>query len=590
MQDIVIALVQANVTVGALIPNVQKIVRMAHNAAEAGASIIVFPELVLSGYPPEDLILKKHFLMDCGKLLDRIAREVPQDRIVIAGTPRLVGVNAFNAAAIFYDGKVAAFYHKIALPNYGVFDEKRVFVPGNQTLVLEIGPVRVGVHICEDSWMFDEMPCRSLQPLKPDAVINLSASPFHRGKRSQREKVLGKTAAFLKCPLLYCNLVGGQDELVFDGASFAIGSDGKRLAHAKQFTEDILYVGLPVRRAKRLPLSSADVSVPKIVRFPPLGRTGNSLSKRGENFVPLSPAFGRTHEPALDDLAEVYSALKLGLRDYVDKNGFRKVVVALSGGIDSAIVATIAVDALGGKRVEGITMPSPFTSKGTLRDALRVARNLGIECATVPIRHLQETYLRELTPLWQGRPSDTTEENLQARIRGNIVMALSNKFGWLVLTTGNKSELATGYCTLYGDMVGGFAVIKDVPKTLVFELARWRNRQDTTPVIPPATIQRPPTAELRPNQKDTDSLPPYEILDPILERYIERDWGPDEIVADGFNPEVVKRVARMVDRNEYKRRQGAPGIKITPKAFGRDRRMPITNLYGENPSAAPNRK
>ena len=342
--------------------------------------------------------------------------------------------------------------------------------------------------------------------------------------------------------------------------------------------------------SKGLAPFKTDLWAPRIVNFPVLGKTSGKSSKDWKNSVPPSPALRRTSEPALDDLAEVYSALKLGLRDYVDKNGFSKVVVALSGGIDSAIVATLAVDALGKKRVEGITMPSQFSSKETLGDAVLIARNLGIECATVPIRHLQETYLSELAHLWQGRPADTTEENLQARIRGNIVMALSNKFGWLVLTTGNKSELATGYCTLYGDMVGGFAVIKDVPKTLVFELARWRNRQDAAPVIPPSTIERPPTAELRPNQKDTDSLPPYEILDPILERYIERDWGPDEIVADGFDPAIVKRVARMVDRNEYKRRQGAPGIKITPKAFGRDRRMPITNLYGENPTTAPDRK
>ena len=590
MQDIVIALIQANITVGALIPNVQKIVRMACDAGKAGASIIVFPELALSGYPPEDLILKKHFLKDCGILLDRVAREVPQDRIVIAGTPRLVGENAFNAAAIFHGGKIAAFYHKIALPNYGVFDEKRVFVPGDKALVLEVGPARIGIHICEDSWMLDETPCASLKPLELDAVINLSASPYHRGKLSQRESVLGKTAAFLKCPLFYCNLVGGQDELVFDGASFAIGPDEKLLARAKQFAEDILYVRIPIRGAKGLAPFKTDLLAPHIVKFPILGKTSGKSSKDWKNSVPPSPVLRRTSEPALDDLAEVYSALKLGLRDYVDKNGFSKVVVALSGGIDSAIVATLAVDALGGKRVEGITMPSQFSSKETLDDAVLIARNLGIECTTVPIQRLHETYLGELAHLWQGRPADTTEENLQARIRGNIVMALSNKFGWLVLTTGNKSELATGYCTLYGDMVGGFAVIKDVPKTLVFELARWRNRQDAAPVIPPSTIERPPTAELRPNQKDTDSLPPYEILDPILERYIERDWGLDEIVADGFDPAVVKRVARMVDRNEYKRRQGAPGIKITPKAFGRDRRMPITNLYGENPTAAPDKK
>ena len=459
-----------------------------------------------------------------------------------------------------------------------------MFVPGDKALVLEIGNARIGIHICEDSWMLDEPACSALKPLELDAVINLSASPYHRGKLGQRESVLGTTAAFLKAPLLYCNLVGGQDELVFDGASFAIGPDGKLLARAKQFSEEILYVNLPVNGAKGLApskhLEGGTPVPPQIVSFPTLGKTDGKSSNPWKNTI----------EPALDDLAEVYSALKLGLRDYVDKNGFRKVVVALSGGIDSAIVATLAVDALGRKRVEGITMPSQFSSKETLSDAVLIARHLGIDCRTIPIQNLQDTYLAELSHLWAGRPPDTTEENLQARIRGNIVMALSNKFGWLVLTTGNKSELATGYCTLYGDMVGGFAVIKDVPKTLVFELAKWRNRQDTAPAIPPSTIERPPTAELRPNQKDTDSLPPYDILDPILERYIERDWGPDEIVADGFDPAVVKRVARMVDRNEYKRRQGAPGIKITPKAFGRDRRMPITNLYGENPTPSPDRK
>ena len=585
MKDIVIALIQVNITVGALLPNAQKIVRMARDAGQRGASVIVFPELALAGYPPEDLILKKHFLKDCGILLERVAREVPQDRLVIVGTPRLVGENAFNAAAIFHGGKVAAFYHKIALPNYGVFDEKRVFVPGDKALVLEVGPARLGVHICEDSWMLGETPCTSLQPLEPDAVLNLSASPYHRGKRNQRERVLGKTAAFLKCPLCYCNLIGGQDELVFDGASFAIGPDEKPLARAKQFAEDILYVRIPIRGAPEGAPFKTDGGAPRIVKFPTVGKTSEKNSKAWDDPVLPSPTLQRTGEPTSDDLEEVYSALQLGLRDYVDKNGFRKIVVALSGGIDSALVATLAVDALGKKRVEGITMPSPFSSKETLGDAVLIARNLSIPCAIVPIQHLQETYLSELARLWPGRPADTTEENLQARIRGNIVMALSNKFGWLVLTTGNKSELATGYCTLYGDMVGGFAVIKDVPKTLVFELARWRNRQDTAPVIPLSTIERLPTAELRPNQKDTDSLPPYEILDPILERYIERDWGPDEIVADGFDPATVKRVARMVDRNEYKRRQGAPGIKITPKAFGRDRRMPITNRYGENPTA-----
>ncbi|OQW94973.1 MAG: hypothetical protein BWK77_08355, partial [Verrucomicrobia bacterium A1] len=370
---------------------------------------------------------------------------------------------------------------------------------------------------------------------------------------------------------LYCNLVGGQDELVFDGASMALAPDGQLLARAKQFQEDTLYVRIPIRGGAG--------TAPAALSFPNIGKSTAGFSKHWKNRV----------APTLDDVAEVYAALTLGLRDYVDKNGFSKVVVALSGGIDSALVATLAADALGPERVAGVTMPSQYSSGETRGDAGLLAKNLGIEFMIVPIEPLYDAYIRDLSPLWKGRPADITEENLQARIRGNIVMALSNKFGWLVLTTGNKSELATGYCTLYGDMAGGFAVIKDVPKTLVFALARWRNRstqlaagrQAAKPVIPPSTIERPPTAELRPDQKDSDTLPPYETLDPILERYIERDWGADEIAAEGFDPAVVKRVIQMADRSEYKRRQGAPGIKITPRAFGRDRRMPITNRYGE---------
>ncbi len=571
MQDTVVALVQANTTVGALKGNAEKIVGMARDAARAGASIIVFPELALSGYPPEDLVLKKHFLNDCMESLERLAGEVPKDRAVIVGAPRFVDGKAFNAAAIFHGGKRVAFYRKIALPNDRVFDEKRVFAPGDKALVLNLGGARIGIHICEDSWMPPETPRAALAPMALDAVVNLSASPYHRGRLGRREDALARTAALVKAPLLCCNLVGGQDELVFDGASFAVGPDGNLLARARRFEEEILYVKLPVGRSEagRNEPRPADVEVADL---PTLGKNPPEISN------PWKPSVA----PVLDDPAEVYSALKLGLRDYVIKNGFRKVVVALSGGLDSALVAALAADALGSRRVEGVTMPSQFSSKETLSDAVLTARRLGIDCRTVPIRNLQDTYLAELSPLWAGRAPDITEENLQARIRGNIVMALSNKFGWLVLTTGNKSELATGYCTLYGDMAGGFAVLKDIPKTLVFELARWRNRQSKSPIIPPSTIARPPSAELRPDQKDSDSLPPYELLDPILERYIERDWGPEEIIADGFDPAVVRRVVRLVDCNEYKRRQSAPGITITPKAFGRDRRMPITNRYGDH--------
>ena len=563
MKELVIALAQVNVTVGALAANAEKIAAKAREAAAAGAAVVAFPELAVSGYPPEDLVLKKHFLADGEAQLERLAKELPADAVVIVGCPTAGKDGAHNSAVVIAGGKIVARYHKMALPNYGVFDEKRVFAAGNQPLVLDVAGTRIGLHICEDSWDTREKACTGLAKAGLDALVNISASPYHRGKLSVREETLGKAAKLLKAPLLYGNLVGGQDELVFDGASLALGADGKLLARAKQFEEDILYVRVPVR---------GGTGTPKAEKVPILGKTAPKSSNPWKNAV----------APALGDIAEVYAALTLGLRDYVEKNRFRSVVVALSGGIDSALVAALAVDALGKERVAGITMPSQYTSGETLGDAGLLAKNLGIEFHTVSIKGLHEAYLRELGPIWRGRSPDITEENIQARIRGNIVMALSNKFGWLVLTTGNKSELATGYCTLYGDMAGGFAVIKDVPKTLVFELAKWRNARATEPVIPPSTIERPPTAELRPNQKDTDSLPPYDVLDPILERYIEQDLGVDEIVAEGFDAATVRRVARMVDRNEYKRRQGVPGVKITPKAFGRDRRMPITNRYGES--------
>ncbi len=564
MFSIATALVQMNGTVGAIGPNAARIVQRARQAVEAGAALVVVPELALSGYPPEDLVLQPHFITDCAVQLDRLARELPPQAVVVVGSPVADGNAVHNSAVVFFQGAIAGIYHKMALPNYGVFDEKRVFTPGDRPAVLEIGDARIALHICEDSWALTEPACTALQGLGLDAVINLSASPYHRGKLNVREDVLGKTALVLGAPLLYCNLVGGQDELVFDGASLVLDANGNPLARAKQFEEDILYFNIPVTG------HGARQSRAAAAFFPIPGEIADTVSNGWKPSV----------SPALDDWAEVYTALTLGLRDYVEKNGFRKVIVALSGGIDSALVATLAVDALGKDRVAGLTMPSQFSSNETRTDAELVAKNLGIEFLAVPIRRLFETYLEELAPLWKGRAPDITEENLQARIRGNIVMALSNKFGWLVLTTGNKSELATGYCTLYGDMVGGFAVIKDVPKTLVFDLAKWRNASRGE-VIPPSTIARPPTAELKPNQTDQDTLPPYDRLDAILERYVERDLGFDEIVSEGFDPATVRRVLKMADASEYKRRQGAPGIKITPKAFGRDRRMPITNRYGD---------
>ncbi|HBA83242.1 MAG TPA: NAD+ synthase [Verrucomicrobia bacterium] len=563
MNGLSIALIQTNTTVGALAANADKMVQLAHKAAQNGADILVFPELVLSGYPPEDLILKQHFTEDCRKQLHRMAKELPADRLVILGSPSGAHAKTYNAAVVFHGGQIAATYHKMLLPNYGVFDEKRVFLAGHRAMVLQYGAVRIGLHVCEDSWFPDEAACALLKPAGLNVLINISASPYHRGKLGVRENVMRQTALAVGAPLLYCNLTGGQDELVFDGASMALNAAGQVIVRAKQFADDILHVSLPMHLA----------ATPSPTELPMVDLCAIEPKASASTAFPV-----RIEEP-LEDLAEVYEALKTGLRDYVGKNGFGRTVAALSGGIDSALVAAIAVDALGAQRVVGVTMPSQFSSQATRGDAMKLANNLNIEFHTLPIQELFAAYRQQLADIWAGMPADSAEENLQARIRGNLIMALSNKFGWMVLTTGNKSELATGYCTLYGDMAGGFAVIKDVPKTLVFELARWRNRQPGGAVIPPSTIERPPTAELRDNQKDSDSLPPYEILDPILERYVEHDQGAADIIAEGFDPETVRKVVRLVDLNEYKRRQGAPGIKITPKAFGRDRRMPITNLY-----------
>ena len=565
-----IALAQVNPTVGALAENAELMLRTAKAAAARGAQVVAFPELALSGYPPEDLVLKPHFLSDAAAELQRLAAALPPDMLVIVGFPEARDGKIFNSAAVLTGGKILATYRKMLLPNYGVFDEQRLFTSGEKPLVIEADGARIGLHICEDSWILNGAPGRRLRDAGLDLLLNISASPYHHRKLAQREDVLRQLAQSLQAPLAYCNLVGGQDELVFDGGSLLLGADGRELARAQQFEEDVLHLTLSPAGGAKPALNAAQVDV---VRW-----SGPTESVASDWPAPRLA-------PVLDETAEVYAALKLGLRDYVEKNRFREVVVALSGGIDSALVAALAVDALGAARVHGVTMPSRFSSKDTFSDALLLAQQLGIECRTLAIEKLHQVYLDELAACWPGRAPDATEENLQARIRGNVVMALSNKFGWLVLTTGNKSELATGYCTLYGDMAGGFAVIKDVPKMLVFELARWRNRQGGAPAIPPSTIERPPTAELRANQKDSDSLPPYEVLDPILERYVERDWPAEKIISEGGDAATVRRVIKLVDQNEYKRRQGAPGIKITPKAFSRDRRMPITNRFHEHTRA-----
>ena len=532
------ALIQFNPTVGDLEQNAARMIDDAQSAAKAGSQLIVFPELALCGYPPEDLVLRPQFIQDCDKQLKRLADKLPKEVYTVVGAPLTDGTGRYNAAIVFHDGKIAGIYRKMLLPNYGVFDEKRVFDAGHEACTFDAFGKKVGIHICEDSWVTDGEACRALAAQKPELVINLSASPYHRGKRLEREEVFAAAARKLNAPLLFCNQVGGQDELVFDGGSAAFDAQGNVTARAPLFEECTL---------------TSD------------RQTGVSVLHVEQALLPVHP------------VEEVYEALKLGLRDYVNKNGFKKTVVAVSGGIDSALVLTLAVDALGKDRVAAVTMPSQYSSNETLSDAGEIAKNLGVEFHTIPIFPIFGKFTGALAEVWHSAKPDLTEENLQARIRGTLIMALSNKFGWLVLTTGNKSEFATGYCTLYGDMAGGFAVIKDVPKTLVFDLCRWRNTKGI--VIPPSTIERPPTAELRPDQKDSDSLPPYDVLDPILEAYVEKDMGVAEMLAAGFDEAAVRKAVRLVDLSEYKRRQGPPGIKITPKAFGRDRRMPITNRY-----------
>ncbi len=571
-----IALCQINPTVGALERNAAKIATYAREAAKSGASIILFPELALSGYPPEDLVLKRHFIRDCWQRLKLLEKILPTQALVAVGVPQFVDPHLHNAAAVFQGGHIVGLYHKMVLPNYGVFDEKRLFKPGRMPMIIQTGSTRIGVHICEDSWYKDRDSVQLLKDSDLNLLINLSASPYHRQKRLLREQVLRQTGLFLNCPVAYCNLVGGQDELVFDGGSLVMDRTGQLIGRAKQFEESLVYAQLETDNQARLLEEDPASPLRRIINVPPLPEPKLSAASKNHSVI----------EPFRDDIAEVYEALKLGLRDYVDKNGFSKTVIALSGGIDSALVAAVAVDSLGAERVTGVTMPSRFSSEETRSDARTLARNLGIPFQTVAIENMHTTALEQLAPLWPDHDEDITEENLQARIRGMIIMALSNKFGWLVLATGNKSELATGYCTLYGDMVGGFALIKDVPKTLVYELCIWRNTQSDTPVIPPSIIERPPTAELRPDQRDSDSLPPYDLLDGIIERYVEKDMGVDDICSEGFDPDTVTRVARMIDASEYKRRQGAPGVKITPKAFGRDRRMPLTNAYRERAKGA----
>ncbi|RKY36405.1 MAG: NAD+ synthase [Candidatus Omnitrophota bacterium] len=553
-----VALAQINPTVGDLKGNKKKILGYIKRAEKYRPDIIVFPELALCGYPPEDLVLKPHFRKDVLKVLNNLIKSCKSSAIVVIGYPREKGGKVYNSAGVIYKNKKVADYDKVNLPNYGVFDEKRYFTLGREPLVLKIGSVRIGVTICEDIWI-EPIPHVVEVLSGSEILINLSASPYHRRKIIQRINLLEKISKKYTLGIAYCNMIGGQDELVFDGASLVV-ENGYLKAIARQFQEDLLIYDFKIDGCQKLLDKVKEV-------------------KLDYNIQEKSTTLPEYEKQVLSEIEEVYQALVVGTRDYVRKNGFQKVVVGLSGGIDSSLTAVIAVDALGAENVIGVSMPSEFSSKSSVEDARKLASNLRIRFLKIPITSIYHVYLKALKSVFDHLPFDTTEENIQARIRGNILMALSNKFGYLVLTTGNKSELSTGYCTLYGDMAGGFAVLKDIPKTLVYKLARWRNEKEGKALIPENIFSKPPSAELRPGQKDQDTLPPYEILDEVIKLYIEEEKSFDQIVKAGFKRSVVKRVIEMIDKNEYKRRQAPPGIKITPRAFGKDRRMPITNRY-----------
>ena len=552
-----IAMAQINCTVGDLRGNCRKILEYAEKAETYGVDIVSFPELAVTGYPPEDLLLKPKFVEDNIAAVRGLARAI-KDIVAVVGFVDKSRGGVYNSAAVISDGEIKGVYRKMRLPNYAVFDEKRYFNTGKNPLVFLLDKNPFGVTICEDIWL-PGGPVAAQAKYGARFICNINASPYHAGKMRIREEIVRGHARSNGVAIAYTNMVGGQDELVFDGQSMVIDKDGVVLARAEAFKEDLLIVDLV------LPEEPALRSTKRLVNV-----------KDRPLRAKKTPASGRV-VPPLKPVEEIYQALLLGLRDYVVKNGFKKVVVGLSGGIDSALVAVLAAGALGKENVICVFMPSRFSSEASRADAKELCESLDVRFLEIPIEQMYRAYLETLSPVFSGLPPDSTEENIQARIRGNILMALSNKFGWLVLTTGNKSEMSVGYATLYGDMAGGFAVIKDVPKTLVYRICRWRNALSR--VIPEDTLIKAPSAELKPEQKDTDTLPPYDLLDPILKAYVEEDKDLAKIMAAGYDHETVSRVIGMVDTSEYKRRQSPPGIRITPKAFGKDRRMPITNKY-----------
>ncbi len=569
MRNIRLAMAQINPVVGDINGNAKKILSYAERARKAGAALVLFPELALTGYPPEDLLLKPGFIDDNLAALEALAERVRGVTAVVGFVDREAGL--YNAAALVHKGEVAAVYHKMHLPNYGVFDEERYFRAGKAPLNFVLNGITFGLEICEDIW-FPEGPARAQALAGAEVIVNINASPYHMGKPLIREELLRARSTDNTAIIAYNNTIGGQDELIFDGAGMVVNERGEVIARGKPFQEDLIITDLDAdtvsaaRRKKR-------------VKAGKRGAPGVRTIDLGTIKAKSNPGLPKRKTLILGEKEEVLKALVLGTRDYLQKNGFRHAVIGLSGGIDSSLVACVAGLALGKENVTGVLMPSRYTSKESMEDAKLLARNIGMKTLTVPIEGPFKAYLDTMRDAFRGTRPNEAEENMQARIRGNILMALSNKFGWLVLTTGNKSEMSVGYATLYGDMAGGFAVIKDLPKTLVYKVSGKINELEGREVIPERVFTKVPTAELRPNQTDQDTLPPYDVLDKILKAYVEEDRSIEEIAALGFGRELVRKVARMVDHSEYKRRQAPPGIKITPRALGKDRRMPITNRY-----------
>jgi len=568
MRTIRITMAQINPIVGDLTGNRDKIITAIKGAKKLGADIVALPELAVTGYPPEDLLLKPRFVKDNIATLKEL-QAATKGIMAVVGFVDSTSQRLFNAAAVLSDGKHIYTYRKVFLPNYGVFDEYRYFRPGGRYPVFTVRGVGVGVNICEDIW-YEEGPARVQALAGAEVIVNINASPYHKGKGKERQAMLSQRAKENDVIISYTNTVGGQDELVFDGQSMAVDRNGKILVMGKQFEEELLTLDIQVP-GTTIPFPQERERFSDFMDYLSL-----SDNKQAKNKKPLPH---RRQAKPLAVCEEVYHALVLGAGDYMRKNGFKAAVIGLSGGIDSSLVAAVAVAAMGKENVTGVFMPSQYSSKESREDAIALARNLGIEILEIPIKQTFESYLTMLRGTFAETKLDVTEENIQARIRGNILMALSNKFNWLVLTTGNKSEMSVGYATLYGDMAGGFAVIKDVPKTLVYDVARCVNRLAGKTVIPKRVMTKAPTAELRPNQKDSDSLPLYSVLDPILKAYVENDREMNDMVKMGFDRKTVERVIRLVDSSEYKRRQSPPGVKITPRGLGKDRRFPITNRY-----------